>query len=176
MSTTKAKANGKGSRKRKPRSPVRYTEQLGKRICEQLAEGKTLSSICRGPGMPTEGAVRQWALKGGEFGDKYERARFLGYLKMADEIIDIADQSDERTVNRDRLRIDARKWALSKALPKIYGDRQVVDVAVNGNIRTISDDELLRIIAGGRDNTEPDIEEGGRLRIAAPTNGSGEPH
>jgi hypothetical protein len=176
MSNTKPKANGKRSRKRQPRSPVRYTDKMGDRIFEKLAQGKTLTSICKGPGMPSEAAVRQWALNGGEFGEKYARAREIGYNKMADEITDIADNSDERTVNRDRLRIDARKWILSKALPKIYGDKRVVDVdvAVNGNIRYMSDDELRRIIGGDRDI--PDIEADGRLRIAAPTNGSGEPH
>jgi len=72
---------------------------------------------------------------------QYARARELGYLSMADEIIDIsddglndwierrrADGSTETVVNhehisRSKLRFDARRWLLSKCLPKIYGDR-----------------------------------------------------
>jgi hypothetical protein len=56
---------------------------------------------------------------------------------MADDLVDIADgKSVEWTraetedadgardaVHRDRLRVDTRKWLLSKALPKIYGDK-----------------------------------------------------
>jgi hypothetical protein len=30
-------------------------------------------------------------------------------------------------VERSKQRIDARKWLLSKALPKVYGDRQSVE-------------------------------------------------
>ena len=30
-------------------------------------------------------------------------------------------------VDRSRLRVDSRKWLLSKALPKIYGDKQQVE-------------------------------------------------
>ena len=44
---------------------------------------------------------------------------------MADDIIDIADESGDP--HRSRLRVDTRKWLLSKALPKIYGDRLEVD-------------------------------------------------
>lgn len=65
------------------------------------------------------------------------RARELGYLRMADEILEIADDnaSDTRTdedgnefvnhdvINRARLRVDTRKWMLSKCLPKIFGDK-----------------------------------------------------
>jgi hypothetical protein len=115
MSKTKPKAGGNGPRKHKPRAQVRYTEELANRICEKLAQGKTLTSICKGAGMPSEAAVRKWAMDGGEFADKYARAREIGYHKMADDILNIADHPDERTVNRDRLRIDTRKWLLSKA-------------------------------------------------------------
>ena len=45
--------------------------------------------------------------------------------KMADDILDIADESGDP--HRSRLRVDTRKWLLSKALPKIYGDRLEVD-------------------------------------------------
>ena len=44
---------------------------------------------------------------------------------MADDILDIADETGDP--HRSRLRADTRKWLLSKALPKIYGDRLEVD-------------------------------------------------
>ena len=58
---------------------------------------------------------------------------------MSDEINDIAedgtndwtkDEKGKTTFNnehhqRSRLRVDTRKWLLSKALPKIYGDKVV---------------------------------------------------
>ena len=76
---------------------------------------------------------------------QYARARDFGYEIMADEIIEIADDgtndwmkrqqrngSIETVTNKDHLersrqRIDARKWLLSKALPKKYGDKQTID-------------------------------------------------
>lgn len=126
--------------------PTVYTKDLGDLICAELAEGKTLREVCRGDGMPSESTVRGWALKEDEelrpgFFAQYARAREIGYLGMFDELLEISDdgsndwilrQGDDKEtlyvlngehVQRSRLRVDTRKWALSKALPKIYGDR-----------------------------------------------------
>jgi len=57
-------------------------------------------------------------------------ARQLGYHKMADEIIELSDDTSylDRTtasaiVQQRRLAVDSRRWLLSKVLPKVYGDR-----------------------------------------------------
>lgn len=118
-------------------------------ILEKLAEGLSLREICREyENMPDESTVRKWALEDVEgFSARYTRAREIGYHSMADEIFDIADDArndwmerrNERTgqtdlvpnqdhINRSRLRVDTRKWFLSKVLPKIYGDK----IAVTG--------------------------------------------
>jgi len=41
---------------------------------------------------------------------------------------DIADSTETETgqVARDRLRCETRKWMLSKALPKVYGDKLAI--------------------------------------------------
>ena len=116
----------------------KYTEALGERICEELAKGKTLRSVCEAEGMPGESTIRRWAIDlDHPFAAHYAHARELGYQRMADDLVDIADGKSvewikgdsENTdgakdaVQRDRLRVDTRKWLLSKALPKIYGDK-----------------------------------------------------
>ncbi len=125
------------------RSDCNYTDELAARICDQLADGLTLREICRQEGMPDERAVRIWAEKdyGPGFRERYETARLLGYRKMADELLEISDDGrndwverqsrdggtykapDHDHIHRSRLRVDTRKWILSKMLPKIYGDK-----------------------------------------------------
>jgi hypothetical protein len=73
------------------------------------------------------------------------RAREIGYLRLADELLDISDDAtndymirkngddDEEVVNHDhiarsRLRVDTRKWLLSKMLPKVFGDKITQEV------------------------------------------------
>ena len=120
--------------------PSRYTQALADRICERLAAGETLRAICRDDGMPVESAVRAWALNAkSPFYAQYARAREIGYLGMGDELLEIADttqegvtvkESDRGTETRTgdmiehrKLRVDTRKWMLARMLPKVYGDK-----------------------------------------------------
>ena len=121
----------------------KYTDALATEICKRLADGESLRSICRDKHMPDESAVRTWALDNPVFGPQYVRARELGYLRLADELLEIADNTHlgrERKIKDDgseevtegdmlghrTLRLNTRKWLLSKMLPKIYGDKVAV--------------------------------------------------
>ncbi|MCK1274133.1 terminase [Bradyrhizobium sp. 61] len=90
--------------------------------------------------MPSESTVRGWALDDREgFSAQYARSREIGYMAMADETLEIADDGSNDTyktdegqeatnhdvIARSRLRVDTRKWLLSKALPKVFGDKIV---------------------------------------------------
>ncbi len=136
-------------------------------IIEQLSEGKSLRSICEQPDMPTEALVRKWARLDADFGSQYAHAREAGMDAMADEILAIADETsldtkttadgktvvDQEAINRSRLRVDARKWIMSKIAPKTYGDK--LDLNHSGSIATMDesavDARLLELFrqAGG---------------------------
>jgi hypothetical protein len=118
--------------------PSDYTAELAAEICRQLADGNTLRRVCRDDGMPSEATVRGWAMEDRDgFSAQYARAREIGYHAMADEALDISDdgtndtyldedgnrRTDQDVIARSRLRVDTRKWLLSKALPKVYGDK-----------------------------------------------------
>ena len=125
--------------------PSAYTPEVAARICEELAAGRTLRDVCSEEGMPAESTVRAWALEDREgFSAHYARAREIGYHSMADEMMEIADdarndwmerrgeedagwQVNGEHIQRSRLRVDTRKWMLSKALPKLYGEKQEID-------------------------------------------------
>lgn len=123
---------------RKRGRPSDYTPELAAQICKKLADGYTLRRVCRDDAMPSEATVRTWALEDREgFSSQYARAREIGYYAMADETIEISDdgsndtykddegnvRTDQDVIARSRLRVDTRKWLLSKALPKVYGDK-----------------------------------------------------
>lgn len=112
-----------------------YTQQLATKICEHLAAGLSLRAICRLPGMPTETAIRLWthedSERGRAFALQYTRARSIGYERMVEDLLEIADDTSflERPelaaakVQQQRLAFEARRWLLSKVFPKLYGDR-----------------------------------------------------
>src|SRR4051812_36828061 len=113
-----------------------YSPELAESICKHIAEGASLRAICRDPGMPTEGAVRAWARSNQDFGAQYRIARELQLDYWADEIITIADQEESDPRNR-QVRIESRKWILSKAQPRRWGDRLLVAGETENPLRVL---------------------------------------
>lgn len=96
--------------------------------CEALANGKSLRQICEAEGMPSRSTVQKWLTEDAGLSDQYARARSLQADHYAEEIIEIADNTSAQSDhNRDRLRIDARKWVAAKLAPKKYGDKLDVE-------------------------------------------------
>ena len=116
---------------------VQYSPEIFDEICQLIAGGKSLNSICKQDGFPSITAVMNWLAdeRRDDHADlvvKYGRAREAQADKLAEETIEIADAEPERDadgkrdpahVNQKRLQVDARKWFASKVAPKKYGDR-----------------------------------------------------
>lgn len=118
-----------------------YTQAVADEICRRMAAGESLRQVCRSEGMPAASTVVLWAQEHPEFAEQYARARSLLLEHWAEEILDISDDGsndwmeregregrketvvDYDHIARSRLRVDTRKWLLSKLAPKKYGDR-----------------------------------------------------
>lgn len=153
--------------------PSDYTAELAATICARLAAGETLRAVCRDETMPPESTVRTWALNDREgFFAQYTQAREIGYMAMADETLEIADDGKNDTyktdegqeatnhdvIARSRLRVDTRKWLLSKALPKVFGDKIVQEhVGKDGGAIEQSITRIERVIV---DAPKPEASNG----------------
>lgn len=129
------------AQKRPVGRPSKFTPELGALICKRMSKGRSLRTVCKAEGMPDIGTVLRWLAKEGpewdEFRRQYARAREAMADAMSEEILDIADDGSNDTyvddegktktdwdvVARSKLRIDARKWLLSKVAPRKYGER-----------------------------------------------------
>lgn len=98
-----------------------FNQATADEICLRLAEGKSLRSVCSDSEMPDPSTVLRWTDSDPVFALQYARARETGYRLLADEILEIAD--GDEMADHKRVRVDARKWMLSKMLPKVYGDK-----------------------------------------------------
>lgn len=134
--------NKKNKKKNKGGRPTIYTPELAQEICQRVADGESLLSISKDEKMPVRSTIHEWLLTRTEFSDKYNDAVNVRTENMFDELEKIADLPDEQeSPMRSRLRVDTRKWYLSKVMPKKYGDK--VDLtsdgkAIKGNIITLS--------------------------------------
>ncbi len=123
--------------------PSEYSEALAFEICAQIAEGRPLVRICEHQAMPNTATVYRWMKAHPDFLEMYQLAKEDQADTLAEEIITIADELphtkvvdsdgteviipivlDAAAVQRQRLRVEARKWVASKLKPKRYGDRQ----------------------------------------------------
>ncbi len=121
----------------RPRGTRVYPQRAWDTVLDRLKEGQTLTKACAGEGLPAPSTVVERTKTDAAFAEEYARSRELGYLLLADELLDIADDTsgdvkpgadgkpyvDLMHIQRARLRVDTRKWLLAKCLPKIYGDR-----------------------------------------------------
>lgn len=131
--------------------PSDYSPQKAENICEAIAEGKSLKAICADDNTLTQAKVFRWLATFADFREMYARAREAQVEVFAAEIMDITDEvippNDNAAVQRARLRVDTRKWLMSKLAPKKYGDR-IEHVVQPTSADQLSDDELARIAMG----------------------------
>jgi hypothetical protein len=152
--------------------PTVFSQATADSICEQLAEGLSLRSICLDEAMPGKSTVFRWLESNEPFRDQYTRAREAQADSLADEIVDIADdgqrdytidpETGREIVNHDhiaraKLRVEARKWIACKLKPRKYGDRLLTELTGKdgGPIETrhvdeLSDADLAAIATAGR--------------------------
>lgn len=108
--------------------------EIKARVCTELADGKSLRTICTGKGMPSIETIRVWLLNDAAFAAQYARAREEQADFYADEIIDISDT--EKDPQKAKVRIDARKWVASKLKPKKYGDK--IELGHTGEVGVVT--------------------------------------
>ncbi len=81
-------------------------------IIERLAEGESLSTICRDSDMPNWSTVWRWEKDDAEFAQEVTRAREIGYAKRADDALIAAKSASDAALGR--LAFDAERWYLGK--------------------------------------------------------------
>lgn len=111
-----------------------YTQEMADKICAELADGKSLRSICAKDGYPVKSTVFLWLRDHPEFAEQYTRAKEESADYLAEEMLEIADDITEDSQSR-RVRVDTRKWIASKMKPKKYGDKLDVNGKFDGTLQ-----------------------------------------
>ena len=150
--------------------PSKYTDKLADKICKMIAQGQSVRSICAKKDMISMQTFFRWLRENDKFREQYARACEERSYMHAEDIIEIADNAtndymeklegdgyifNSENVQRSRLRIDTRKWLMSKLNPKVYGDK--LDMTTNGNdigvtLSASQAEQLLNARANSRDS------------------------
>jgi hypothetical protein len=142
--------------------PSDFSQETADAICERIADGESLRSICRDDEMPAASTVFKWLVDFKPFSEQYAKAREAQADSLFDEMLDIADDArndwmvrrgeedagwvaNGEHIQRSRLRLDARKWMAGKLRPKKYGEK-IEQTLVGANGGPIKSDVKFEIV------------------------------
>lgn len=129
--------------------PSDFTQELADEICERIADGESLRSICRDRGKPNKSTVFRWLEANEAFATRYAHARESQADSLVDDILLIADtpllgvktktneKGEIETTEGDmlehrKLQISSRQWLAEKLKPKKYGAFKAVELTGSG--------------------------------------------
>ena len=111
------------------------SDVVAMRICDLLANGRSLRKIASMQGMPARSTIQSEVATNPAFSGQYRRARAMAGDTFADKVIEVADATlaGEHDPNAARLAIRAYQWTAGKLNSAEYGDNTRVDIDVTLN-------------------------------------------
>ena len=100
--------------------PSKFDDKLATKICDRIADGETLRTICAEPAMPSRSTVHQWLRDYEEFQKDYAVSMKLRSDSLVDEMLDVARNVTPETVNAVKVHLSVLKWLSPRLNPKKY--------------------------------------------------------
>ena len=107
----------------------KQTPELETKILNQIAEGKSLHSICRDKDLPDRATIHAWINRDPDFAARYDKAREERGNYYGEKVSEIgmAVLAGKLDYNNARVAIDALKWTAARMAPQNFGDRMQVE-------------------------------------------------
>lgn len=116
------------------RPPMEFNQHHADLLTGEIATcPESLASITKRlqaghEGFPSIPTIYRWLRENAGFAEEYARCKSDQSDLLIDELLSIADDDSgdcdgSTSVQRAKLRVEARKWIASKLKPKAYGDR-----------------------------------------------------
>ena len=154
--------------------PSIRSHELMVEICNRITEGRSLISIARDEDMPAHSAIWRWLSEDEVFKEHYARAIQTRAINHAEEISETIQQVKRGELPPDvgRVVVDGMKWVASRLLPKVYGDKQIVEANVTHTHQLHLD--ALRALSNRRSGNDVGYIEGQAIEIVDVPTFSGE--
>lgn len=138
----KVKPKGKPKRKARPKTKPYDRKKALDAIVERMVEGESLRQICGSDGVPNKSTVLRWLIDDDDLATIMARAREMLADALDDDINEVVQEvrSGALEPQAAQVIIRANQWRAGKMKPKVYGEKQVVDV--NHGIQGMDDSEL----------------------------------
>jgi|KBSSwiStaDraftv2_1062776.scaffolds.fasta_scaffold03470_7 ribosomal protein L40E len=123
------KPGAKGKTVRKP--PVEYTAELGRQVCDLIAEGETLTDIGLMPGFPAVRDIARWRAEIDEFAAAFAIAKDTRADIRVDGIAKAVKEMRKGDLDHavGKAVVDGLKWLAGKDSPR-YADKVTIDQTI----------------------------------------------
>lgn len=128
--------------------PTLYTDELADKICMAVALGASVREIGDDDSMPAAPTIWGWIALRPDFSLKWDRAKRAQMAFFSENILEIADDGTNDTIEtekgdipnrewieRSKLRVETRKWVMSKFDRRKFGDK--TEVEHSGAVATV---------------------------------------
>ena len=129
--------------------PTVYSPELGDLICRKIANGTPVSRLIEDGLVPSHSTMWRWQEANPEFRAAVERAQEARAEVWADQLIEIADNSDLDPNDR-RIRVETRWKVIGSLLYRRYGVKQQVDVNQRIDVGSTAAEVLMRLTEQAR--------------------------
>jgi hypothetical protein len=135
------------------RPPAKFDSDKASAFLQEVASGKSIRKTCEMDEMPTIHTVMSWERENPVFAEQYARARDERGMAFGERIIDLVEDVIEAKIQVDaaRVAIDALKWTAARLAPKVYGDKQAIDLNHNVNIAVEYAGQLMKLAHRGEE-------------------------
>jgi hypothetical protein len=140
-------------------------ENMFENFIEHVYRGRSLKSLVEDdPRLVSYEDFLRWVKRDPQRHERFKEAQEMRTEFLAGEILEIADgvesvdPSSNDTVNRDKLRIDTRKWLMSAHNRKRYGETKQIEVGGTISITEALQQAQQRVIEGEIIDVTPRIE------------------
>lgn len=151
--------------------PTKYGDAIIDSLIDGLSEGKSLSQLCKGKGMPDRRTVQRWANGEDDLAERVREAREIGYHARAERAVEEARSAKDPIAGR--LAFDAERWYLGK-LSNAFREKPIaLGVQVNVGER----DDAFAAVSGALDRAAAAISAGSTSTSSvAPDGAAGSDH
>jgi len=111
-------------------SNTQYNPMTVQILCQKIAEGGSITKICKQAGMPTYATLCKWRKDYPEIREMLEQAYVDRADTLRDEALGEALLADEDNVDSQKLKHDALKWAAGVDSPR-YSPKAKIEATLN---------------------------------------------
>lgn len=107
--------------------PTSYSKALAKQICQEVANGKTLTRVADELGIKLD-CVFEWLQTHEDFSDDYEKSRQSWAKVIVDRTIDQSEHIDPAEALAKKVRIGLVQWAAARYAPAQFSESKRIEL------------------------------------------------